>query len=66
MRRRTMGVVVAIAVAVAVALQWLPAKQEAAHAVRADANPTHITLSIRSEGLALHVQHGSLAVTFRL
>jgi hypothetical protein len=66
MRRRSIGAAIAITVAVAVALQWLPPKQEARHAGRAEADTTQITLSIRSEGLALYVERGSLSVTFRL
>jgi hypothetical protein len=58
-----MGVVVAIAVAVAVALQWLPPKQETRHAARASTS-TEITLALRADGLAIQVEHGSLALTF--
>jgi hypothetical protein len=64
MKRRTAGIVVAIAVAVAVALQWLPGREQPSRTVQT-ASPTQITLSIRSEGLAVRVERSGVAVTVR-
>jgi hypothetical protein len=64
MRRRIIGVVVAIAVAVAVALQWLPAEQGVTHPARAS-TPIEITLALRANGLAVEVERGDLMLTLQ-
>lgn len=67
MRRRwRIGALTAVAVAVAVALQWLPGEPRASRVSRAEANPMQITLSVRSEGLALQIEHGGVALTLKM
>lgn len=62
--RWSTGVVVAIAVAVGVALWSGEARPQ--QLTTAAATPTSITLSLQSEGVALRIVRGDLAVTLTI